>query len=137
MSSSLGMRAGGFACEARWIDPEWPFAESLLTIPLGELADAGAPAAEPHRLPVTRELMHDLLECRARSLDREISACGFFAPDELPEETTQGTRLRIAEVLDGRAPLPADRTAFYDRLSFALLVGSVLAHGAFESIVRT
>ena len=37
--------------------------------------------------------------------NREISACGFFAPDELPEETTQGTRLRITEVLDGRAPI--------------------------------
>ena len=33
--------------------------------------------------------------------NREIVACGFFAPDALPAETTQGTRLRIAEVLNG------------------------------------
>ena len=37
--------------------------------------------------------------------NREITACGFFAPDALPEGTTPGTRLRIAEVLDGRPPL--------------------------------
>ena len=33
--------------------------------------------------------------------NREIVACGFFAPDALPEDTTHGTRLRIAEVLQG------------------------------------
>jgi 8-oxo-dGTP pyrophosphatase MutT (NUDIX family) len=33
--------------------------------------------------------------------NREIVACGFFAPDALPGETTPGTRLRIAEVLQG------------------------------------
>jgi ADP-ribose pyrophosphatase YjhB (NUDIX family) len=38
--------------------------------------------------------------------NREIAACGFFAADALPEGTTQGTRLRIAEVLEGR-PLVA------------------------------
>lgn len=37
--------------------------------------------------------------------NREIAACGFFHEDELPEETTQATRLRIAEVLDGKAPI--------------------------------
>jgi 8-oxo-dGTP pyrophosphatase MutT (NUDIX family) len=35
--------------------------------------------------------------------NREIVACGFFAATALPEETTGGTRLRIAEVLEGRA----------------------------------
>ena len=35
--------------------------------------------------------------------NHEIVACGFFAADALPAETTQGTRLRIAEVLDGKA----------------------------------
>ncbi|WP_407176478.1 NUDIX domain-containing protein [Bradyrhizobium sp. STM 3562] len=35
----------------------------------------------------------------------EIAACGFFAPDALPEGTTKGTRLRIAEVLEGRPPI--------------------------------
>lgn len=34
--------------------------------------------------------------------NREIVECGFFAPTALPEGTTLGTRLRIAEVLDGR-----------------------------------
>ena len=37
--------------------------------------------------------------------NHEIVACGFFAADGLPEETTKGTRLRIAEVLDGKAPI--------------------------------
>ena len=36
--------------------------------------------------------------------NREIIECGFFAADALPKGTTPGTRLRIAEVLDG-APL--------------------------------
>ena len=35
--------------------------------------------------------------------NREIIACGFFAAATLPAETTAGTRLRIAEVLEGRA----------------------------------
>jgi ADP-ribose pyrophosphatase YjhB (NUDIX family) len=37
--------------------------------------------------------------------NREIIACGFFAPAELPAETTEGTRLRIAEALEGKAPI--------------------------------
>jgi len=37
--------------------------------------------------------------------DREIVAHGFFAPRELPQDTTSSTRARIAEVLDG-APIP-------------------------------
>jgi 8-oxo-dGTP pyrophosphatase MutT (NUDIX family) len=37
--------------------------------------------------------------------NREIVACGFFDPGTLPAETTQGTRLRIAEVLENRARL--------------------------------
>ena len=36
---------------------------------------------------------------------REIIDHGFFAPDALPEETTRGTRARLAEVLDGCAAL--------------------------------
>jgi 8-oxo-dGTP pyrophosphatase MutT (NUDIX family) len=35
--------------------------------------------------------------------NHEIIACGFFEADALPAETTQGTRLRISEVLEGRA----------------------------------
>ena len=37
--------------------------------------------------------------------NREIAASGFFATDALPAETTHGTRLRIAEVLDGKMPI--------------------------------
>jgi 8-oxo-dGTP pyrophosphatase MutT (NUDIX family) len=36
--------------------------------------------------------------------NREIVACGFFAVGALPAETTEGTRLRISEVLEGKAP---------------------------------
>ena len=41
--------------------------------------------------------------------NREIVACGFFAAEALPAETTLGTRLRISEVLEGRAPIAAWR----------------------------
>ena len=34
--------------------------------------------------------------------NREIVACGFFDVAALPPDTTPGTRLRIAEVLDGK-----------------------------------
>lgn len=37
--------------------------------------------------------------------NREIVACGFFEAAALPTETTQGTRLRISEVLEGRVPI--------------------------------
>jgi ADP-ribose pyrophosphatase YjhB (NUDIX family) len=37
--------------------------------------------------------------------NREIVASGFFAASTLPAETTEGTRLRISEVLDGKAPM--------------------------------
>src|SRR5216683_7981028 len=37
--------------------------------------------------------------------NHEIVACGFFAASALPAETTEGTRLRVAEVLEGRAPM--------------------------------
>jgi 8-oxo-dGTP pyrophosphatase MutT (NUDIX family) len=34
----------------------------------------------------------------------EIVDCGFFAPDALPEGVTEGTRRRLAEIAEGRAP---------------------------------
>jgi len=37
--------------------------------------------------------------------NREIAACGFFAVDALPQDTTDGTRRRIAEVLGGERPI--------------------------------
>ena len=36
--------------------------------------------------------------------NREIAACGFFSADALPADTTEGTRLRISEVLQGKVP---------------------------------
>jgi 8-oxo-dGTP pyrophosphatase MutT (NUDIX family) len=35
--------------------------------------------------------------------NREIAACGFFSPDALPPDTTEGTRIRISEVLENRS----------------------------------
>ena len=37
--------------------------------------------------------------------NHEIIDCGFYDAAALPAETTQGTRLRIAEVLDGKSPI--------------------------------
>jgi hypothetical protein len=37
--------------------------------------------------------------------NREIIDCGFFAAGALPPGTTEGTRLRIVEVLENREPL--------------------------------
>lgn len=47
---------------------------------------------------VVRQFRQD----RLPAPNREIVECGFFAITALPEGTTRGTRLRIAEVLDGR-----------------------------------
>ena len=37
--------------------------------------------------------------------NHEIVECGFYDAGALPAETTRGTRLRIAEVLDGMVPI--------------------------------
>ena len=37
--------------------------------------------------------------------NREIVACGFFEACALPADTTEGTRLRVAEVLENRHPI--------------------------------
>ena len=37
--------------------------------------------------------------------NHEIVECGFYDVGALPSETTLGTRRRIAEVLDGKAPI--------------------------------
>ena len=50
-------------------------------------------------------LVRQFSQDRLPEPNREIIACGFFATSQLPPETTQGTRLRIAEVLDGKAPI--------------------------------
>jgi 8-oxo-dGTP pyrophosphatase MutT (NUDIX family) len=44
---------------------------------------------------IVREFRQD----RMPEPNHEISACGFFAVDALPAGTTEGTRRRIAEVL--------------------------------------
>jgi ADP-ribose pyrophosphatase YjhB (NUDIX family) len=41
--------------------------------------------------------------------NREIVACGFFRSDALPADTTEGTRLRVAEVLENKQPIPTWR----------------------------
>jgi 8-oxo-dGTP pyrophosphatase MutT (NUDIX family) len=41
--------------------------------------------------------------------NREIAACGFFAPSALPGETTKGTRRRGGGGLDGESILPTGR----------------------------
>jgi ADP-ribose pyrophosphatase YjhB (NUDIX family) len=50
---------------------------------------------------VVRQFRQD----RLPAPNREIIACGFFDARSLPSETTGGTRLRIAEVLDAKPPI--------------------------------
>jgi ADP-ribose pyrophosphatase YjhB (NUDIX family) len=50
-------------------------------------------------------LVRQFRQDRLPEPNREIVACGFFEAAALPAETTGGTRLRIAEVLQGRAPI--------------------------------
>ena len=49
--------------------------------------------------------VRDFRQDRLPEPNREIIACGFFEATALPGETTKGTRLRISEVLEGRAPM--------------------------------
>jgi ADP-ribose pyrophosphatase YjhB (NUDIX family) len=42
---------------------------------------------------------------RLPEANHEIVACGFFEAKALPAETTEGTRLRISEVLEDKAPI--------------------------------
>jgi 8-oxo-dGTP pyrophosphatase MutT (NUDIX family) len=50
-------------------------------------------------------LIRQFRQDRLPEPNREIVACGFFEADALPAETTEGTRLRIAEVLEGKTPI--------------------------------
>jgi 8-oxo-dGTP pyrophosphatase MutT (NUDIX family) len=50
-------------------------------------------------------VVKDFRQDRLPEPNREIVACGFFAANALPPETTEGTRLRIAEVLDKVPPI--------------------------------
>jgi 8-oxo-dGTP pyrophosphatase MutT (NUDIX family) len=49
-------------------------------------------------------LVKNFRQDRLPEPNREIVACGFFEASALPAEATEGTRLRIAEVLEGKAP---------------------------------
>jgi 8-oxo-dGTP pyrophosphatase MutT (NUDIX family) len=51
-------------------------------------------------------LVRHFSQDRLPDANREIVACGFFAATALPVETTEGTRLRISEVLENRPPIP-------------------------------
>ena len=50
-------------------------------------------------------LIRQFRQDRMPEPNREIVACGFFDAAALPAETTEGTRLRVAEVLQGKAPM--------------------------------
>ncbi len=50
-------------------------------------------------------LVRHFRQDRLPEANREIVACGFFDPAALPDETTEGTRLRISEVLEGKTPM--------------------------------
>src|SRR6201996_99151 len=50
-------------------------------------------------------LIRQFTQDRLPEPNREIIACGFFAHTALTPETTQATRLRIAEALDGAPPI--------------------------------
>ena len=50
-------------------------------------------------------LIRNFSQDRLPEANREIIACGFFDANALPAETTKGTRLRIAEVLESREPI--------------------------------
>lgn len=50
-------------------------------------------------------VVRDFRQDRMPGANREIIACGFFDVAALPAETTEGTRLRISEALEGKAPI--------------------------------
>lgn len=49
-------------------------------------------------------VVRDFVQDRMPEPNREIVATGFFAVDDLPADTTRGTRLRLAEILNGQRP---------------------------------
>jgi ADP-ribose pyrophosphatase YjhB (NUDIX family) len=54
-------------------------------------------------------VVRDFKQDRLPEPNREIVACGFFEVAALPAETTEGTRLRITEVQEGKAPIASWR----------------------------
>src|SRR6201988_229380 len=47
-------------------------------------------------------IVREFRQLRLPQPNHEIAACGFFAVDALPADTTEGTRRRIAEVVHGQ-----------------------------------
>jgi len=50
-------------------------------------------------------IVRQFIQDRLPAPNHEIVACGFFDAAALPEGTTEGTRLRIREVLETKAPI--------------------------------
>jgi 8-oxo-dGTP pyrophosphatase MutT (NUDIX family) len=50
-------------------------------------------------------IVKEFRQDRLPEANREIVACGFFDAAALPADTTEGTRLRIAEVLENRTAI--------------------------------
>ncbi len=50
-------------------------------------------------------LIREFRQDRLPEPNHEIVACGFFDVGALPADTTPGTLLRIAEVIEGRTPI--------------------------------
>jgi 8-oxo-dGTP pyrophosphatase MutT (NUDIX family) len=50
-------------------------------------------------------IVRQFTQDRLPAPNHEIVACGFFDAAALPEGTTEGTRLRIREVLETKAPI--------------------------------
>jgi 8-oxo-dGTP pyrophosphatase MutT (NUDIX family) len=77
-----------------------------------ELGDARAPALfgiyfnrhVSRRDHVALFVVRDFRQPRPPQPSHEIAAHGFFRLDELPADTTKGTRARIAEVMSGAPP---------------------------------
>ena len=49
-------------------------------------------------------VVRDFVSLGPKRPDREIAECRFFALDELPPDTTPGTRDRLDEIVQGRVP---------------------------------
>ena len=92
--------------------------ETMLDSLIRELAEEGniEPTAPPmlhgiffngrvsRRDHVAVYVLRDFRQTAEPKPTHEIVAHGFFKPDELPNDTTAGTRARIFEVLSGRPP---------------------------------
>ena len=78
---------------------------------VSKLMKAGRLSVNPIRDHVAVYVVRAYRQDRLPEPNREIAECGFFARDALPRDTTLGTQLRIAEVLDGRSPIATWRGA--------------------------